>query len=148
MGIIINKETPVFSISAAAKLLNISVHTLRMYEREGLIVPFQKESGHRLYSQSDIERLRCIRSAINESKISIAGIKTIYSLIPCWEITGCSDNDKKNCSAYSEHGKPCWTYSHHNNICAVLECRDCSVYKNHTECGTIKETIINILEKQ
>ena len=33
---------PVFPISTAAKLLKISVHTLRMYEREGLIIPFKK----------------------------------------------------------------------------------------------------------
>jgi MerR family transcriptional regulator/heat shock protein HspR len=29
---------PIFTISAAAKLLGISVHTLRMYEREGLFI--------------------------------------------------------------------------------------------------------------
>ncbi|MCJ7553068.1 MAG: MerR family transcriptional regulator, partial [Ignavibacteriaceae bacterium] len=30
-----------------------------MYEREGLILPYQKDTGHRLYSDSDIDRLQC-----------------------------------------------------------------------------------------
>jgi MerR family transcriptional regulator/heat shock protein HspR len=36
---------PIFPISTAAKLLNISVHTLRMYEREGLFIPYKKDSN-------------------------------------------------------------------------------------------------------
>ena len=45
-----NPNSPKYTISSAATLLGISVHTLRMYEREGLIIPFKKESGQRLYS--------------------------------------------------------------------------------------------------
>src|SRR3989304_5728011 len=92
-----NFEEPLFPISITAKLLGISVHILRMYERENLIIPFKKKTNHRLYSKADIERISCIRRAINEYKISIAGIKTIYSLIPCWQIVKCSDEDRKNC---------------------------------------------------
>lgn len=143
-----NLEIPLFPISVAARKLNISVHTLKMYEREGLIVPFKKKSKHRLFSQKDLERLTCIRKAINESKISINGIKTIYSLIPCWDITNCSGNDIKNCTAYKSHNQPCWTYKHKDNICARLECRDCSVYKDYAECEKIKESIQNISRKQ
>ncbi len=134
-------EEPVYSISIAAKLLNISIHTLRMYERENLIIPFKKESNHRLYSQSDIERLSCIRRAINELKISIAGIKTIYSLIPCWKVVNCSEEDRNNCQAFISHSNPCWSYDHKNNICEGHECRECTVYKDFTDCKTIKEKI-------
>ena len=136
-----NLEVPLFPISVAARILNISVHTLRMYEREGLIVPFKKESNHRLYSKADIERLNCIRKTINESKISINGIKTIYSLIPCWEIIHCSQKDRENCESYNSHSKPCWTFNHQDNICADLDCRDCNVYKNYAECGALKDKI-------
>ncbi len=38
----IQDEEPIFPISTAAKLLNISLHTLRMYERERLIISFKK----------------------------------------------------------------------------------------------------------
>jgi MerR family transcriptional regulator/heat shock protein HspR len=76
----ITNNEPIFPIRTAAKLLKISVHTLRMYEREGLIIPFKKETSHRLYSKDDLARIECIRNAINQQKISINGIKTIYSL--------------------------------------------------------------------
>lgn len=141
-----NLELPLFPISTAAKMLNVSVHTLRMYEREGLILPFKKESKHRLYSHSDIERLNCIRSSINEKKIGIQGIKTIYSLIPCWQIVNCSQNDRENCEAYSSHSRPCWTYVHKDNICANLDCRECNVYKNYAECKNLKEKLRTVIK--
>lgn len=135
---------PRYPIRKAAELLRVSVHTLRMYEREGLILPYQKDTGHRLYSDSDIERLRCIRSAINEKKISIAGIKSLFSVIPCWQIISCTDKDRVNCQAYSEAKQPCWTYNHLNNLCASIECVKCEVYLSFQDCSSVKEAIKNI----
>ncbi|MEG8946073.1 MerR family transcriptional regulator [Rosettibacter firmus] len=140
----LENDEPIFPISTAAKLLNISIHTLRMYEREGLIIPYKKESNQRLYSKSDIERLECIRKAINEFKISINGIKALYSLIPCWEIVKCSQKDRKNCKAYNNHSEPCWNYEHRKNICEKRDCRNCDVYKKYNQCGEIKELIKSI----
>jgi len=139
-----SNEEPVYSISTAARLLKISVHTLRMYEREGLIVPFKKESNQRLYSKSDIERIECIRSAINDRKISINGIKTMYSLIPCWNIVQCSKENRNKCKAFNEHSKPCWSYAHKGNECNDRNCRDCEVYTKYSQCSEIKELIKSI----
>ena len=140
----INKDVPVYTISTTADLLGISVHTLRMYEREGLILPYKKDSGHRLYSQEDIERIQCIRKAINESKISIAGIKTIYSMIPCWKFVDCSLEQREKCPAYTSHSQPCWTFGHNGNICFRNDCRICPVYRDHAECETVKQSITQI----
>lgn len=141
-------EKPLYSIGKTAKLLNISVHTLRMYEKEGLIVPFKKTTSHRLYSQSDIEKVNCIRSAINDKKLSIAGIKFVYSLIPCWNIVKCSVQERNNCQAYIMNAEPCWTYKHNNNVCAETECRTCIVYKEYTDCHKVKESIRNLSREQ
>jgi MerR family transcriptional regulator/heat shock protein HspR len=135
---------PKYPIRDAARLLSLSVHTLRMYEREGLILPFQKETGHRLYSDADIQRLQCIRTAINEKKISIAGIKSLFSMIPCWQIIHCTEEDRKNCQAYAESKKPCWTYKHINNLCASIDCVNCEVYLSFQDCSTVKDAIKNI----
>jgi MerR family transcriptional regulator/heat shock protein HspR len=137
----VSKEEPVYSISSAARMLHISVHTLRMYEREGLIIPFKKQSKQRLYSKIDIERIECIRRAINEAKISINGIRAIYSLIPCWDIVKCSEVERNACDSFNEHMKPCWSYAHDNNTCEDRSCRDCDVYKKYSQCGEIKEFI-------
>ncbi len=134
-------DKPLFPISTAAKLLDISVHTLRMYEREGLFIPFKKKSSQRLFSKSDIERIECIRKAIKESKISINGIRAIYSLIPCWEIKHCAKKSRDKCPAYWEHTQPCWSYKHEGNDCENQKCRECNVYNDYTDCGKIKNLI-------
>ena len=135
---------PLFPISTAAKLLSVSVQTLRLYEKEGLILPFKKSSKHRLYSKADIERIECIRRAITEKKMSINGIRTMYSLIPCWDIVNCSEEDKNNCQAYEGHSQPCWSYSHPGTVCETISCRECDVYKNFVDCEKIKDSIKNI----
>ncbi len=143
----ISKEEPIYSISTAAKLLGISVPTLRSYEKEGLIIPFKTEGNQRHYSQVDLERVECIRRAINEKKISINGIKAIYSLIPCWEVVQCSEEDRANCGAYNSEERPCWTFTHPNTTCAERSCRECDVYKKYSNCGTIKNLLKNLLQK-
>jgi MerR family transcriptional regulator, heat shock protein HspR len=139
----IDKDAPLYSIGVIADLLQISVHTLRLYESEGLIIPFKKGSKHRLYSYNDLVRLKCIRDSITNKKFSIPSIKTIYSLIPCWAIKKCPVKDRQNCDAYKGMMQPCWTYKHNNNICESGECRLCDVYKLHNQCETIKESIKN-----
>lgn len=137
----IDKRTPLFTISTLAKLVGVSPDTLRMYEREGLIIPYKKESNHRLYSQSDIERVKCIRNAIKERKMNLAGINAMLSLIPCWKIISCSEKDRKNCDSYHGNFRPCWSYKHINNVCATNDCRDCKVYKEYFNCDNFKEKL-------
>ena len=143
----IGHDEPIFPISAAAKLLNISVHTLRMYEREGLFIPYKKDSNQRLFSKADISRIECIRKAINESKISINGIKMLYSMIPCWEIVNCSAKDRKNCQSMKNSHTPCWMHDHSNNTCNKRDCRTCEVYARYSECGQIKELIKSLTNR-
>lgn len=140
-----NTSKPQYKISHAAEMLGISVHTLRMYEREGLIIPFKKDSKQRLYSDKDIDKIKCIRNAINEDKISIEGIKRVFALIPCWAIVGCSYKDKKSCQAMNGHNKPCWMYKHKNNLCTDRDCRECVVYNEYGNCEAIKEKLKELI---
>lgn len=137
----INFEEPIFPISTAAKLLGVSVHTLRMYEHEGLFIASKEKSHQRFFSKEDIERIECIRHSINELKISINGIKTIYSLIPCWNIFKCSAEKREKCEAFNGHTIPCWSCYHPNEIQKKQECRSCEVYKKYSECDKIKELL-------
>lgn len=139
-------DIPKYTISNAAELLSISVHTMRMYEREGLIIPHKKPSGQRLYSDRDIERLSCVRRAINQDKISIEGIKRILSLVPCWGIVNCPTEDRDNCTAFKGHAQPCWMLKHKDNYCANKECRECEVYQNYGDCRTIKQSLKELIK--
>ena len=138
-------DNPKYTISIAANLLGISVHSMRMYEREGLIIPFRKVSGQRLYSDNDIERVKCIRHSIKEEKLNIQGIRKILSLIPCWSIVKCSEIAQVNCEAYNSYSKPCWTYKEKKNSCIDKDCRKCEVYFNFGTCESIKNKFKKIL---
>ncbi len=139
---------PLFPIRKAAEIVGISIPTIRMYEREGLILPKKSAGNQRRYSEADIERLRCIRHTINAEKISIQGIKRILSLIPCWQILACSVADRDQCPAYHNYIRPCWSYTHKRTTCANRDCSSCGVYNNFTDCHGIKNLIKNISSGQ
>jgi MerR family transcriptional regulator/heat shock protein HspR len=142
----LSQDEPLFSISTTAKIVGLSKQSLHLYEREHLIIPYKKASGHRLYSLADIDRLHCIREMITDRKISIQGIKGMLSLLPCWKVVNCSEKDRKNCEAYENSFKPCWAYEHKNNVCAKLDCRTCEVYKKYGRCSEIKKVIRDVTD--
>jgi hypothetical protein len=138
-----DKNTPKHPIGFVADKLGVSVETIRLYERRGLILITKTDGNQRLYSDSDIERLKCIRTAINDHKISIEGIRRIQSFVPCWEHVQCSLEQRAHCPAYHRSDAGCWTYKHKENECAGKECRDCAVYQLSGDCGKIKSLIHN-----
>jgi len=133
-----DKSRPVFTIGIAAEMIGVSVHTLRMYENEGLILPSRTESQRRLYSQSDIERLQCIRTMIEEKGFNLAGIKAMMSMAPCWEIKGCSEEDQESCDAFHHAIEPCWVVKVKGSACEDVDCSDCPVYNEVTTCHNMK----------
>lgn len=140
----IHSDTPKYSIGIAARMLGISVQTLRLYESEGLIVIFKTSGNQRLYSDADIERIECIRKAINEEKISIEGIKRIHSMIPCWNIVHCSEEERKVLYNFRSHTGGCWTHKKEHSVCSNRECRLCEVYKLSSQCDQIREQIYKL----
>ena len=136
-----NKSTPIYPIGKVAERLKVSVETIRLYERRGLILVTKTGGNQRLFSESDIERLQCIRTAINTHKISIEGIRRLQSLVPCWEHIQCSMKQRSRCPAYHRPDAGCWTYKHKQNDCAPRDCRDCTVYQLSGDCEEIKSLI-------
>ena len=60
------KQEDLFPIREVSRLTGVNPVTLRAWERRyGLIVPTRTDSGHRLYSQADIEAVRSILSWID-----------------------------------------------------------------------------------
>ncbi|MEK8087156.1 MerR family transcriptional regulator [Aquabacterium sp. A3] len=58
---------PRYRSSAAARMVNIPVATLRVWERRYKVVgPQQAPSGHRLYSSQDVRRLVLIKQLLNK----------------------------------------------------------------------------------
>jgi MerR family transcriptional regulator, heat shock protein HspR len=78
--ITVDADRGVFMISVAAELADMHPQTLRMYESRGLIEPKRSPKGTRLYSQSDVERLRRIQEMTNELGLNLAGVERVLAL--------------------------------------------------------------------
>jgi MerR family transcriptional regulator/heat shock protein HspR len=76
----IEQDRGVFMISVAAELAEMHPQTLRMYEARGLITPKRSAKNTRLYSQSDVERLRRIQQMTNDEGLNLAGVETVLNL--------------------------------------------------------------------
>ena len=73
------EQQELFPIREVARLTGVNPVTLRAWERRhGLIVPTRTESGHRLYSMTDIERVRSILGWI-ERGVAVSKIGTILA---------------------------------------------------------------------
>ena len=70
----------VFMISVAAELAEMHPQTLRMYEARGLIEPSRSPKGTRLYSHTDVERLRRIQQMTVEMGLNLAGVERVLAL--------------------------------------------------------------------
>lgn len=74
------QEEPRYVISVAAGLLQVHPQTLRLYEREGLIEPGRSSGGIRLYSESDIRRIRSMQHLTDELGVNLAGAEVILNM--------------------------------------------------------------------
>jgi len=72
-------KEPRYMISIAARLVGIETHTLRYYERVGLIKP-HRSKGIRYYSDADIELLQRIKTLTDEIGVSPAGIEAFMRM--------------------------------------------------------------------
>ncbi|MBF0516864.1 MAG: MerR family transcriptional regulator [Nitrospirae bacterium] len=136
-------DRPLYTIGVAAELAGITDQTLRLYEKHGLIKPSRKNKN-RFYSENDIKWLNCIRDLIHDRKISIEGLKLLLEYAPCWEITKCPEQVRRECSAFVNKAIPCWELNKkrcdHGN---GKTCEGCVVYlvgvKNSLPDNAIKD---------
>ncbi|MDD3344559.1 MAG: helix-turn-helix transcriptional regulator [Sulfurospirillaceae bacterium] len=73
-------DEPVYLISVVAKVLTIHPQTLRQYEREGLVRPSRTDGKMRLYSQSDIDKIKMILRLTRDLGVNLAGVDIIMQL--------------------------------------------------------------------
>ena len=75
------KDTePCYVISVAARMIGVHSQTLRYYERAGIIEPSRSRGNQRIYSASDVERLRQIKTLVDDLGINLAGVEVILRL--------------------------------------------------------------------
>ncbi len=92
-------------IGSAAQKLGVSVPTLRLYEKEGLIVPYRTSTKRRLYSINDLRIVETVRELVQVRGLNFAGIRRLMAFLPCWS-SGIAawrncDEDCQSCPVYA-----------------------------------------------
>jgi len=72
---------PRYVISVAARMLEIQTHTLRYYEKVGIIEPRRSQGNIRLYSDRDIALLKRVKSLVDDMGINLPGVEVILRMV-------------------------------------------------------------------
>ena len=75
-----DESEPRYVISIAARILGIQTHTLRYYERIGIIEPSRSRGNIRLYSERDLAQLRRVKALIDDLGVNLAGAEVILHM--------------------------------------------------------------------
>ena len=73
-------DRPRYMISVAAELVGMHPQTLRIYEQKGLVRPKRTAGNTRLYSETDLERLRLIQRLTTDLGLNLAGVEIVLRL--------------------------------------------------------------------
>ena len=74
-----DKDAPRYVTSVAARLAGVAAHTLRAYEKAGLLRPIRTRGGTRLYSQEQVEMAHKIQ-AYTQQGVNLAGITVLLEM--------------------------------------------------------------------
>jgi len=76
----IGDNEPRYVISIAARMVGVRVHTLRYYERIGIVKPSRSRGNIRLYSERDIALLRKVKTLMDDLGINLAGVEVFLRM--------------------------------------------------------------------
>ena len=71
---------PRYVISIAARIVGVQTHTLRYYERVGIVEPSRSQGNIRLYSERDLEHLRRVKTLMEDLGVNLAGVDVILRM--------------------------------------------------------------------
>ena len=76
----LDNTEPRYVISVTARMLGIQTHTLRYYEKIGIIEPARSGGNIRLYSERDIALLRRAKTLMDDLGVNLAGVEVILRM--------------------------------------------------------------------
>lgn len=75
-----NDEDPCYVISVAARMVGVQTHTLRYYEKIGIMEPSRSKGNIRLYSDRNIAHLRRVKTLMDDLGVNLAGVEVIMHM--------------------------------------------------------------------
>jgi DNA-binding transcriptional MerR regulator len=120
------------SIGEVAERTGLSVHTLRLYEREGLFADpvRRRDNGHRVYRESDVEWLAyCVK--FRASGMPLASIRRLAELVRAGP-----GNEEARLALLREHRQRVVNRIVELNDCLDVITNKVTVYERHVARGT------------
>lgn len=130
-----------FGIGESAKKVGLSIPTLRLYEKEGMVIPLKTKNKRRFYSQVDLRIIRSVHRLIQRAGMNFAGIRRLLALMPCWEMKPCCEGAHRTCAVPTISDRPCWAVE--DTVCRQMDadCRSCPVYARAADVAEMKTVI-------
>jgi MerR family transcriptional regulator/heat shock protein HspR len=122
-------------IGEVARYFDVSVDLLRLYEREGLVIPLKSAKGTRYFTERDYPWIATVIRLVREARLNFAGIRRLLALLPCWDIRTCGVVRKHDCHIISGAADPCWI---NHDCCQPGDCYACEVYRSACQCENLK----------
>ena len=71
-------HVPVYPMRTVVKLTRVEPHRIRFWEeRYGLVRPARDDSGRRLFSKRDVDRIRTIGELVDKHGLSLVAIRRL-----------------------------------------------------------------------
>ncbi|OPX20143.1 MAG: MerR family transcriptional regulator [Desulfobacca sp. 4484_104] len=133
-----------YFINDVSRIVNLSQKRIREYEKEGFIKPIREENtNNRLYSEFEISQILKINDLIHHRGFTVASLKNLLVLAPCWNIFDCQM--KEECPAYKLPWRPCYEVREYRGTAYNGTCERCAVYLNREQ---RKDKVLEKFESQ
>jgi MerR family transcriptional regulator/heat shock protein HspR len=77
----LDEKEPRYVISIAARMVGVRTHTLRYYEKIGIVEPSRSRGNIRLYSERDVAQLRRVKTLMDDLGVNLAGVEVIMRMM-------------------------------------------------------------------
>lgn len=128
-------------IGAVARQFDVSPDLLRVYEKEGLLIPLRSPYGTRYYTERDYPWIGALLRLIREEGLGYAAVRRLLAALPCWRYVGCPDLQRIECPVLQRPETPCWAQP---GGCGkgVAECYFCAAYRAAPECEDLRQVMV------
>ena len=124
-------------IGDVARHFRVSVDLLRLYEREGLLIPLRSPRNTRYYTIQDYPWIRTILRLVREARLNFASVRRLLSLVRCHQSKGCAQTSRQSCPFIHDTTNPCWANRRPTWKCGENECYFCPVYRSAPSCENL-----------
>lgn len=121
-------------IGAVARHFAVSVDLLRLYEREGLLIPIKSPRGTRYFTEHDYPWIAAILRLVRGTHMKLGAIRQVLASLPCWKMRNCGFENKRGCPVISDESRPCWSNRATCPVVCAQDCYFCPVYRSAPNC--------------